>query len=303
MRLRVLQNSLVSGTLDAAARGRNETALYKNGAGQMINCRQLTAGGTVSRWGTNFCDLLGGPAVLHAFQFSLAQSYVAAFMAGEVRFFYADTGLPAGGLTGCPWTTTPLRELRVAGGGDLMFVTHPGFEMRIIRRLSVDTWSIETMSYESVRARPAWRYAKPGITVQAGGTCAVSVTLAAQPSVSGTPLTFSVGQPGQARLNSGSPWLPFTITSISDLTLNLAWSGDCIPPGTAAEWQFAGPDWGAGSSAGTAPPGSSGGGDGGGGTGAGSSAGSDAGEGASGSGDGDGAGAGDAGSGSGTGTD
>jgi hypothetical protein len=291
MRVKTHQTSFVAGTVDAAARGRSETALYKNGAAALVNCRMLTAGGAVSRWGTQFRQLLAGSAVLHAFQFSRSQSYVAAFAAGEVRFYYADTGAAAGSLTGCPWLATQLREIRVAQSGDTMFVVHPDFAPQVIRRTSTDTWTLSAYEYESFTARPTWRYAPASITVQSGGVgCASSVTLGSAPTISGSPITFAVGMAGRARLSPSDPWLEFTISSVSGLTIGLAWLAGCIPGSTSAEWQFETPPWGAG---GAAPaPDSGGGGDGGGGAGDGGG-----GDGSGGAGSGDSGGGGDGGGG------
>lgn len=293
MRVKTHQTSFVAGTVDAAARGRSETALYKNGAGALVNCRMLTAGGAVSRWGTQFRQSLAGPSVLHAFQFSRAQSYVAVFAAGEVRFFYADTGAAAGSLTGCPWLATQLRQMRVAQGGDTMFVVHPDFPPQIIKRTSTNTWTLSAFEYESFTARPTWRYAPASITMQSGGVgCAASVTLGSAPTISGTPITFAVGMAGRARLPPSGPWLEFTITSVSGLTLGLAWLAGCIPASTSAEWQFETPPWGTGGAA-PAPGAGDGGGDGG------SAGDGSGGDGAGGAGSGDGSGGGDGGGGAG----
>jgi hypothetical protein len=164
MKTHISQTSFVAGTLDETARARHETALYRNGAAALINCLPLVTGGVISRWGTRHLGTLPEIPVLEEFAFSLEQSYLAVFLGGEVRFFFASDGAPAGALTGCPWTSAQLRGLRFAQGGDLMWVVHPDMRPHIIRRVGASSWSLEQLTFDGARGTPLFRYAPNNIT-------------------------------------------------------------------------------------------------------------------------------------------
>lgn len=159
MKVSTIQTAFASGTLDELARGRSETALYRNGAASLLNCRMLMAGGAVSRWGTRFLNLLPGAAVVARFEFSRAQAYIAVFLAGAVQFYDAETGAPTGSISGAPWTGDQLTALRFDGAGDTLFVAHPDIETRVIRRTGYASWSMGTLAFDTLRGRPTWRYA------------------------------------------------------------------------------------------------------------------------------------------------
>lgn len=225
MKTHISQTSFIAGTLDEAARARHETALYRHGAAALLNCLPLATGGVVSRWGTRHLGDLPAAPVLEEFAFSLAQSYQAAFLPGEVRFYYASDGAAAGSLTGCPWTAGQLRGLRFAQGGDLMWVVHPDLAPRIIRRTGADTWALETLAFDGARGTPFYRYAASSIT--------------ATWSAAGSVLNFSAGwlEAGHASTAirvwdaDNSLYRHGTIGTVNSATqCTVAWDGGTAPP-------------------------------------------------------------------------
>lgn len=241
MKIHTLQTSFITGQLDEAAQARSETALYKNGAAALRNCEPIVTGGVKTRRGTRHLGYLTGPAVIHPFEFSLSQSYAAAFQATRVDFFYADTGLAAGSLTGCPWQADWLRELRTEQLGDVMWVWHPAMWPQVIRRTGTASWSIANWTADDVRGWPTYRYAPSAITGQSGGGVARIITLSATPTIDGADSLLTVGMYGQARLAAGpGPWVPFQVAAVAGLALTVNWLAPGLIAGSGLEVQLEG---------------------------------------------------------------
>lgn len=158
MKAHTLSTSFISGALDDIALGRTETNVYRNGAKEIVNGMPLATGGMLSRWGTKHCVALPQAPIMEEFAFSDTQAYVAVFTDQRVDFFYAEDGVPAGFIYPCPWRTAQLTGLRFAQGGDVMWVTHPSFRTRVIRRVGTASWTIDVFSFENYRGMAYFRY-------------------------------------------------------------------------------------------------------------------------------------------------
>lgn len=227
-KLHTTQTSFVSGQLDAAAQARTETALYRTGAAELLNCIPVVTGGVAARWGTLDCGLLYGDAVLAEFRFSLDQSYVAVFTQSRCDFFFHDTAIPAGAVGDCPWTVANLRNLRFAQLGDTMWVVHPSFWPIEIVRVGLTSWTQRPMVFDSVKAMPTFRYGATAVHGQASGAAASELVIAALPIFAATALPLVVGQEGRAKGSDGI-WHPFTIASFVGLTITPIWTGVPLP--------------------------------------------------------------------------
>jgi hypothetical protein len=244
VKIHTLQTNFAAGQLDETAQARSETPVYRNGAKELLNCVPYLAGGVRSRWGTRYLARHAHPFVLHAFEFNRTQTYIVAFLSnGTAHFYYADTGLAAGSVSGGPWTLDTLRQFRVAQLGDVMWVVHGSWQPREIVRLTTNTWLLRQMAFDlQAQGTPMFRFAPSSVYVQSGGGGFItSVAMPALPTVSGTPVPLYVGQPGRARTVAGpGPWLEFTVGWVSGLTIGVNWLAGGIGDSVSAEWQFEG---------------------------------------------------------------
>lgn len=255
MKIHTLQTNFAAGQLDETAQARSETPVYRNGAKELLNCVPYLAGGVRSRWGSRHLARHAHPFVLHAFEFNRQQTYEVAFLSnGTAFFYYADTGLAAGSVSGGPWTLDTLRQFRVEQLGDVMWVVHGSWQPREIVRLTTNTWQLRELAWDPY-GMPMFRFAPSSVVAQSGGGGFVtSVAMPALPTVSGSPVPLYVGQAGRARTVSGpGPWLEFIVTWVSGLTIGVSWLAGGIGDSVSAEWQFEGIDVFSGSYGGTAP--------------------------------------------------
>jgi hypothetical protein len=178
-----LQTSFITGAIDADGRARSDTALYKNGAAELLNCIPRASGGMLTRPGLAHRGYIGAdqPVVIREFSFSLEQSYILVFTAGQMVAHYASDGAEAGYVTGCPWSAAQLPGLRFAQSGDTMIITHPDFAPQRLLRTGAASWTVGPLSYDGVRGTPMFRYAAATITAQATAAAAGTLTLAAEP--------------------------------------------------------------------------------------------------------------------------
>ena len=180
--VRTIQTNFSGGALDPLMKGRPDTKMYNNGAETIENWMQLVQGGLRRRRGTKKLSNIGAAKRLLPFVFNKDQTYIIAL--GNTTLDVYD---PADGstvqtqLTGCPWTTAQLNEIRYAQRGDTMILTHEDFRMQVITRTGASSftranWSWSTHTSGWPMYSPQYKYAGNSVTIQASATTG-SITL------------------------------------------------------------------------------------------------------------------------------
>lgn len=208
-RTRKIQTSFSAGELSAELSFRRDTAQYNAGAKALRNCRLLISGGFKRRPGTRWLQQLAGDARIVEFVASGGTSYIVAFGPGRMDAFLPD-GTAAGGLTGCPWTGSIWREMGWEQQADVMFLTHPVMRPHVLRRLTLNTWTVEPFTFlvsgTGATKQPYLKIAPPEVTLQPSArTGAVTLTLSAG--------WWGAGNVGQIVRYSGREILVNSVTS------------------------------------------------------------------------------------------
>jgi hypothetical protein len=171
-----------SGELSPAFTARSDTQQYRDGAKKIRNMRLLNSGALTRRPGSRWAVDLGAESVLFSFDFSPSQRYFLAFSAGRMDAYFVD-GTAAGNVTGAPWTTAQLDELRFLHSGDVVFICHQDFRPRLLRRTGASSWSLSSIAFDGgpgKRVRqPYYKFAAADVTLQPGATNGTGVSLTA----------------------------------------------------------------------------------------------------------------------------
>ena len=199
-----------SGELSPAFTARSDTQQYRDGAQKIRNMRLLNSGALTRRPGSRWQATLPGETVLVSFDFSPTQRYFLAFSNGRMDAYFAD-GTTAGDVTGGPWTTAQLDDIRFLRSGDVVFVCHQDFMPRLVRRTGATSWSLETLTFdtgpgEQVR-QPYYKFGDPAVTLTPGARSGTGVSLSASADL------FASGHVG-ARFRWGSGELE--VTGVTD---------------------------------------------------------------------------------------
>ena len=146
-----IQTNFSSGEISPSMYGRVDIQRYGNGAATIENFFIPPQGGLVRRPGSEFIKEVKNSAkttILVPFEFSTLQAYTLEFGDYVMRVFKDEgivesaPGVPLEVVT--PWAHTDLALLRWTQSADLLFITHPNFQTRIITRTSHTAWSIST---------------------------------------------------------------------------------------------------------------------------------------------------------------
>jgi hypothetical protein len=201
-----------SGELSPAFTARSDTQQYRDGAKKIRNMRLLNSGALTRRPGSRLEATLEGEAVVFSFDFSPSQRYFLTFSDGRMDAYFVD-GTSAGNVTGAPWTTAQLDELRFLHSGDVVFICHQDFMPRLVRRTGASSWSLSAFSFDTgpgaqIR-QPYYKFGDGARTLQPGATTGTGVSLTASAAL------FESGHVG-TRFRWGSGELE--ITGVSNST-------------------------------------------------------------------------------------
>jgi hypothetical protein len=171
-----------SGELSPAFTARSDTQQYRDGAKKIRNMRLLNSGALTRRPGSRLEATLPGEAVVFSFDFSPSQRYFLAFSDGRMDAYFVD-GTSAGNVTGAPWTTAQLDDLRFLHSGDVVFVCHQDFMPRLVRRTGASSWSLETFSFDTgpgkLTRQPFYKFGDPNTNLRPDAATGTGVPLVA----------------------------------------------------------------------------------------------------------------------------
>jgi hypothetical protein len=184
--VRTLQTNFSGGALDPLMKGRPDTKMYNNGAETIENWMQLVQGGLRRRWGTKKLSDIGANKRLLPFVFNKDQTYIIALGNTTLDVYdVADGSTVQAQITGCPWTTAQLNEIRFAQRGDVMILTHEDFRMQVITRTGASTftrddWTFSTHASGWPLYSPQYKFAASNTTITASATTgSITLTLSA----------------------------------------------------------------------------------------------------------------------------
>lgn len=158
--LRTYQPSFTAGELSPALGARVDLAKYSSGLRTAINIFIHPHGGASNRAGLEFVHEVKNSN--HnvreiPFQFNTEQSYVLEF--GNLYFrVFRDGGLIlSGGVAyekATPYAHADLEELVFIQEADVMYLTHPDYEVRKLSRLADDNWKLDVVTFAPVMTAP-----------------------------------------------------------------------------------------------------------------------------------------------------
>ena len=174
--VRTIQTNFSGGALDPLMKGRPDTKMYANGAEVIENWMQLVQGGLRRRWGKKkLSDILAAKRLL-PFVFNKDQKYIIALGNTTLDVYDTDDGSTVQTqITGCPWTSAQLNEIRFAQRGDTMILAHEDFRMQVITRTGASSftradWEWATHSTDWPIYSPQYKFAANTTTIQASAT-------------------------------------------------------------------------------------------------------------------------------------
>jgi hypothetical protein len=153
-----------AGELSPKLVGRSDVEQYANGCSVMQNFLPLVQGGAHRRSGTRFvaeAKFANRTTILIPFQFSVAQAYVLEFGHEYVRFYRdRDQLMDDGKLKRAvgasttpyeivsPYESDDLAELKWTQSADVLFLTHPDYQPRELRRSGDISWAFVLFDFK-----------------------------------------------------------------------------------------------------------------------------------------------------------
>lgn len=191
--------------------GRVDIARYQNGAKKVRDCIPQVYGGLRRRYGSLFVQEVKTSAKrtrLIPFIFNESTAYMLEFGDLYMRVFKDGARIPAYELV-TPYTEAMLFEMDFTQGADTMFLFHESLEIRRLKRLADNNWTIDApvteVPFEEPGSNPA-----ATLTINAATPVGASVTATASASV------FVLGDVGSSlKVNGGI----IKLTSFSSGTL------------------------------------------------------------------------------------
>ncbi len=127
-RLRVPQNSLISGVIAPTLLGRVDLEKYYNAVEEAENVVIMPHGGMERRSGLKYLDSVTAGSRLFSFEFSVTQNYVMVLSTASVKVYKPnDTTVYATVAWGAPLTTTQLQDMDIIQSADTVIITHEDF--------------------------------------------------------------------------------------------------------------------------------------------------------------------------------
>ena len=200
-RVRVPLNNFQFGEVSPALTSRTDTKVYTNAAEQVRNFFIRSEGGLKKRTGTkrwaNFgsnpshSTSLRQSVRIEPFIFSDDEKYIIAFSNTRIEIFQISptTGNISSiqSITGQSWlvntTAAPyLEEITFAQQGDVMFIAHQTFMIRLLTRTSLTTFAVDTFNFDQSRDgneiyQPYFPFQPLGVTISSSATTGTGATL------------------------------------------------------------------------------------------------------------------------------
>ena len=177
--LRQFYTNFTSGELTPLLSSRVDSNAYKNGTKKLRNFRMLSQGGIRRRGGFRFLQTLTNTAYQsEAYIFDEDEAYILLF--SNTKLEVIDVTAPTvitQTITGCPWTTAMIGELRVSQSGDTMIVVHKDMAMQKLTRTAVDTFARTDYAFDvsdNKTLQPFFRFSAPSITITPAATTTAS---------------------------------------------------------------------------------------------------------------------------------
>ena len=168
---KVIQSSFSAGELDPNMVSRIDSETYYEGAETLRNFQMMEQGGLMRRPGGEYIATLGADSRIITFTYSTGDEYILAFQNTVLKIF-STTGTLHQTITGCPWTTSILRELNFAQYSDTMFIVHRSMAIQKILRTGTTAFSRSDFSFTGTTPlkQPYYKYASVAITLTPSGT-------------------------------------------------------------------------------------------------------------------------------------
>ena len=200
-RVRVPLNNFQFGEVSPSLTSRTDTQVYTNAAEQVRNFFIRSEGGLKKRTGTKrWANFGSNPAHstdlrqsvrIEPFVFSDDEKYIIAFSNERIEIFQIS---PTTGdvssiqtITGQSWlvntTAAPyLEEITFAQQGDVMFIAHQTFMIRLLTRTSLTTFAVSTFAFDQSRDaneiyQPYFPFQDLGVTISSSATTGTGATL------------------------------------------------------------------------------------------------------------------------------
>ena len=200
-RVRVPLNNFQFGEVSPSLTSRTDTKVYTNAAEEVRNFFIRSEGGLKKRTGTKrWANFGANPAHstdlrqsvrIEPFIFSDDEKYIIAFSNERIEIFQIN---PTTGnissiqtITGQTWLVNTsaapyLEEITFAQQGDVMFIAHQTFMIRLLTRTSLTTFAVDTFNFDESRDgneiyQPYFPFQALGTTISASATTGSGVTL------------------------------------------------------------------------------------------------------------------------------
>lgn len=197
-----LLSNLNAGEFSPMLDGRVDYAKYPNGASRLENFIPTVQGPHVRRGGTRFVaevkSSAAGRPLLQVFEFSVDQAYIVEFGNLYCRFYTWDAvtkrrGIletaPGSGIAvevatpyaiGDLYNADGTPRLRFAQSGDFLYIAHPSYQPRILRRLTATSFSLGLFEakggpWKSLNETPTtvWASAETGTGITLNASAAI----------------------------------------------------------------------------------------------------------------------------------
>lgn len=151
-RSRVIQTNFSGGEFTPRLFGRTDLERYKNGAAELRNMVVLPQGGATRRPGSYYVGgtKSDGGCILRRFIASPTDAYILEIGNLYMRFFRNRGRIMSGGSPlelATPWAAGDLSVLRFEQSNDVLFICHPSFRPRQLRRTAVNAFELKMVDF------------------------------------------------------------------------------------------------------------------------------------------------------------
>ena len=151
-RSRVVQTNFSGGEFSPRLFGRTDLERYRNGAAELRNMLVLPQGGATRRPGSYFVGSTksDGGCILRRFIASPTDAYILEIGNLYMRFFRNRGRIMSGGSPlelVTPWATGDLSALRFEQSNDVLFICHPSFRPRQLRRTAANAFELKLVDF------------------------------------------------------------------------------------------------------------------------------------------------------------